>query len=125
MSNTGITPEQVKEAHKQMKAVFEEGIATINGRDYKLTPMTHSERVKVFSFYASPNNTAANQSFEFLDDPKYKEVEKVMFNRVTFEDMQLSKLPKHFEEYPEDYITLISTAMGVMSYPFLKGVSGK
>lgn len=117
--------EQLKSAIAQMKAVCEDGVATINGRDYKLTAMTHSERVKVFSFYASPSNTAAMNSFEFLDDPKYKEVEKVMFSRITFEDMQLSKLPNHFEEYPEDYIILISTAMGAMSYPFMKGVGGK
>lgn len=117
--------EQLKSAITQMKAVCEDGVATINGRDYKLTAMTHSERAKVFSFYASPSNTAAMNSFEFLDDPKYKEVEKVMFSRITFEDMQLSKLPNHFEEYPEDYIILISTAMGAMSYPFMKGVGGK
>lgn len=117
--------DQLKSAIAQMKAVCEDGVATINGRDYKITAMTHSERVKVFSFYASPSNTAAMNSFEFLDDPKYKEVEKVMFSRITFEDMQLSKLPNHFEEYPEDYIILISTAMGAMSYPFMKGVGGK
>lgn len=116
---------QLSSAIEQMKAVCEDGVATINGRDYKLTTMTHSDRVKVFSFYASPSNTAANNSFEFLDDPKYKEVEKVMFNRIMFDGMQLSKLPNHFEEYPEDYIMLISTAMGVISYPFMKGVSGK
>lgn len=117
--------EQLKSAIAQMKAVCEDGVATINGRDYKLTAMTHSERVKVFSFYASPSNTAAINSFEFLDDPKYKEVEKVMFSRITFEDMQLSKLPNHFEEYPEDYILLISTAMGAMSYPFMRAGIGK
>lgn len=117
--------DQLKSAIAQMKAVCEDGVATINGRDYKITAMTHSERVKVFSFYASPSNTAAMNSFEFLDDPKYKEVEKVMFNRITLYDMQLSKLPNHFEEYPEDYIILISTAMGAMSYPFMRGVGGK
>lgn len=117
--------DQLKSAIAQMKAVCEDGVATINGRDYKLTAMTHSERVKVFSFYASPSNTAAMNSFEFLDDPKYKEVEKVMFSRITFEDMQLSKLPNHFEEYPEDYIILISTAMGAMSYPFMRAGIGK
>ena len=117
--------EQLKSAITQMKAVCDDGVATINGRDYKITAMTHSERVKVFSFYASPSNTAAINSFEFLDDPKYKEVEKVMFNRITFEDMQLSKLPNHFEEYPEDYIILISTAMGAMSYPFMRAGIGK
>lgn len=117
--------EQLQAAIAQMKAVCEDGIATINGRDYTLTAMTHSERVKVFSFYASPSNTAAINSFEFLDDPKYKEVEKVMFNRINYNDMQLSKLPQHFEEYPEDYIILISTAMGAMSFPFMRAGIGK
>lgn len=121
----GDNKEQLKAAIDQMKAVCEDGSATINGREYTFTAMTHSERVKVFSFYASPSNTAAINSFEFLDDPKYKEVEKVMFNRITFDNMQLSKIPNHFEEYPEDYILLISTAMGAMSYPFMKGVGGK
>lgn len=119
------TPEQIKSAMDQMKAVLDDGVATVNGRDYTFTPMTHSERVKVFSFYSSPANTAAQNSFEFLDDPKYKEVEKVMFNRINFDGMQLSKLPNHFENYPEDYLQVVSTAMGVMSYPFMRGVSGK
>lgn len=121
----GDNKEQLKAAIDQMKAVCEDGSATINGREYTFTAMTHSERVKVFSFYASPSNTAAINSFEFLDDPKYKEVEKVMFNRITFDNMQLSKIPNHFEEYPEDYILLISTAMGAMSYPFMRAGIGK
>jgi len=111
------------EALDQLKQVFDDGVATINERDYSFTVMTHSERVKVFSYFSAIQSMIQHGNFEFLDDAKYKEVEKTISGRVTFDGMQLSKLPKHFEEYPEDYLMFVTTALGVISYPFLKSVS--
>ena len=33
----------------------------------------------------------------------------------------VSKLPKHWDENPGNYLLFISTALGAMSYPFLAG----
>lgn len=114
-----------KEALDQIKSVFEDGVATINERDYKFTAMTHSERVKVFAYFSSIQQQIQGGDFSFLDDSRYKEVEKVIAQRVTFDGMQLSKLNDHWETYPEDYIMFVTTALGVVSYPFLSGKIGK
>lgn len=115
-----------EEALNQIKNVFEDGVATINGRDYKFTPMTHGERVKVFAFFSSIQHQIQGGDFSFLDDAKYKEVEKVIVSRVTYEDMQLSKIANHWDNFAEDYLIFVTTALGVVSYPFLKqGRSGR
>lgn len=106
-------------------AVYDDGFATINGRDYQFLKMTHDKRRKVFAFYSSVARQVAEQSFGFLDWPDYLAVEKVIFDYITFDGNLLSKRRDHFEEFPEDYLILITTAMGVMSYPFVRaGDSG-
>lgn len=114
-----------KEALDQIKNVFEDGVATINERDYKFTAMTHGERVKVFAYFSSIQHQIQCGNFSFLDDGKYKDIEKIIVQRVTFDGMQVSKLNDHWETYPEDYIIFVTTALGVISYPFLRGTNGK
>lgn len=113
------------QALNQIKSVFNDGLATINNRDYKFTIMTHSERIKVFAYFSSIQGQIQGGDFSFLDESKYKEIEKVISQRVTFDGMQLSKLSDHWDTYPEDYILFVTTALGVISYPFLSGNLGK
>jgi hypothetical protein len=42
-----------------------------------------------------------------------------MFKHISFDDCLLAKLPEHFDDYPGDYVRLITTALAVISYPFL------
>lgn len=118
-------PKEQEQALDQIKSVFEDGVATINDRDYTFTAMAHTERVKVFAYFSSIQHQIQGGDFSFLDDSKYKEVEKVITQRVTFDGMQLSKLNDHWDTYPEDYIFFVTTSLGVISYPFLKGKVGK
>lgn len=123
-----MNAEELKEAQRKsmenIKAVFDDGHAEINERSYKFTVMTFSERRTIFAYMSSIKPLLAVEDFSFLDDPKFKEIEKnVIFKRVTVEDMALSK-KNVFEDYPEDYLMFISTALMVISYPFLKGKSG-
>lgn len=106
-----------------IQGVYDDGFATINGRDYAFLKMTHEKRRKVFAFYSSVGRQVAEQSFGFLDWPEFAAVERVIFDFITFDGHLLSKRRDHFEEYPEDYLVLITTAMGVMSYPFLRGAA--
>lgn len=109
------------QALEQVRQVFEDGVATINGRDYCFLKMRHEQRIKVFAFYSSISSSLQEGSFEFLDSEKFREVSKVIFNSITYNGSLISKLPDHWEEFGEDYVTLVATALGVISYPFFRG----
>ena len=112
---------QEKEALEMIKSVYDDGVAEINGRAYEFTKMRHEKRRRVFAFYTSIASDLQSGSFSFLDTPAFAGVEKVINDAVLFDRSALSRLPDHWDEYPEDYITFISTALGVISYPFLRG----
>lgn len=112
---------QLAKAQEMVKAVYEDGEAEINGRIYTFLGTTHINRRKVFAFSTSIQEEMQRGSFMFLESSEFAKVEKVINGIVTFEDNLLSKLPEHWEKYPEDYMKFITTAMGVISYPFLKG----
>lgn len=116
--------EQLSEKEKalaEVKAVYEDGEATINGRDYKFLGTNHNTRRKIFAFFTKVQKELAVGNFSFLASSEFVTIEKDINNMVTFEESLIGKLPGHWDEYPEDYIKFISTAMGVISYPFLKG----
>lgn len=112
--------EQREKAMAMVKAVYEDGEAEINGRKYKFHKMTHIERRKVFAFYTSVQRQLSSQDYSFLDTPQYAHVEEVMWSNISFDGMSINKARDHWEEFPEDYINLLSVAMGVMSYPFIR-----
>lgn len=107
-----------------IQAVYEDGEATINGRDYVFTKCTHADRRKVFAFFCGIRPQIQQGDYTFLDRPDFHAVEKTMCDRITFEGSSISKLPRHWEDYPEDYLQLVTTAMAVISYPFMKGAVG-
>lgn len=118
-----MTPKEKQEAGlAQIRAAYEDGEATINGRPYKFHKMQHVERRKVFAFQSSIAGELQVGNFAFLDSPLFAQAEKVMWDNVSFEGSTISKSRDHWEEFPEDYIMLLSTAMGVMSYPFMRAV---
>jgi len=117
--------ELIAKAQEQIKAVYDDGIATINGRDYTFCKMTFSERRKVFAYMTSIQKELQEGNFTFVDSKIFKEdIEKTIFRNVTLEGMSLLK-KNPFENYIEDYVPFITTALGVISYPFLKGGDGK
>ncbi len=124
--NAADLKEAQQKALENIKDVFNDGSAEINGRSYKFTVMTFAERRTVFAYMSSIKAKLAAEDFSFLDEPKFKEIESnVIFKRVTVEDMAISKMKVNiFEDHPEDYLMFISTALMVISYPFLKGKSG-
>lgn len=110
-----------KKALAMIKSVVDDGCATINGRDYEFTKMVHKERRKVFAFYTKIQNEVASGSMWFLESPEFETIESIINGRVLYNGQSLSKLGNHWELYPEDYVLLITTALGVISYPFLQG----
>lgn len=116
-----MTPQEQREAAlAQIRGVYEDGEAEVNGRTYKFHKMTHVERRKVFAFQSSVQGQLAAGNFAFLDTPVFAQVEEVMWKNISFDGSVITKLRDHWEEYPEDYMMLVSTAMGVMSYPFIR-----
>lgn len=125
-----MSPDEIKKAQKvamdQIKAVFEDGHAEINERSYVFTVMTFEERRTVLAYLSTVRPMLAREDLSFLDSTEYKALERdILFKRITVDDMALGKRTKNiFDEFPEDYIMFVTTALQVISYPFLKGKSG-
>lgn len=111
-----------KKALEQIKAVYDDGTALINGREYKFLGTTHIVRRRVFAYFTKIQGQLQQGDFSFLSSAEFEQIEKDINNMVTFNDNLLSKIKNHWEEFPEDYIPFISTALGVISYPFLRGI---
>lgn len=109
---------------KMIRDIYEDGVATINGRDYCFTKLTHNDRRKVFAFFSGIQHQVQNGDFSFLDRPDFQAIEKVMGDRMTFDGVQITKRAGHWDEYPEDYLQWVSVGMGVISYPFMRGAVG-
>ena len=108
-----------------VKAVHDDQEATLpSGRAYQLTKMTHNQRRRVFAFFTKYQGELQAGNFSFLDKADFEPVEKVIMDTVLYEGGQLSKAPTHWEDFPEDYVVFITTMMGAISYPFLKGNLG-
>lgn len=127
MSNEVATIEAAEKqaaAMNMIKAVADEGVATINGRDYEIKKFNHVDRCTVFAFYSRISPKVQAGDFSFLTDPEFAKVMKIIEDRVTFDDMQISKMKNHWDEYPEDYLQFISTMLAVVSYPFMRAAVG-
>jgi len=112
---------EIAAAQAQLKAIFDDGVATINDRDYKFGLASHRQRVTVFSFFSKIKGQLQNEDFSFLDSKEWSHVEKTIGDIVMFDEMQLSKSPLHWEKYPEDYLPFVAVSLGVISYPFMRG----
>lgn len=121
MSEQQPTAAQIAAAQAQLKAIFDDREAEINGRKYQFGLASHRQRVTVFSFFSSVKGQLQNEDFSFLDSKEWAHVEKTIGDIVMFEDMQLSKSPLHWEKYPEDFLPFVAVSLGVISYPFMRG----
>lgn len=108
-------------AFDAVKSAYEDGFVEFNGRQYDFLKMQHLRRRTVFSFFSTIMQQVQQGNFAFLSSKAYEPIEKILFDHIQYDGSLLSKLPNHWEEYPEDYLEVVSTAMGVMSYPFMKG----
>ena len=117
-----MSGEQEK-ALAQIKAVFDDGVAEINGREYTFGKFDHKSRRKVFAFYSKIQPMIKVGDMSFLGWSDWGDIEKVINSHVTLSGMQLSKLDAHWDNHPGDYLKLITISLGVISYPFLDGSS--
>jgi len=112
--------EQLAQARAMIKAVYDDGEAEINGRKYVFGKMVHKQRRKVFAFYSKVADAANSGDLSFLDSAEFDTVMDVIGKVTLFDGQALVKLgDEHWEEHPEDYIPFITTAMAVISFPFM------
>lgn len=104
------------QAQAQIKAVYEDGEAEINGNTYKFGTFIHAERRKVLS--VAPTKEG---DISFLGSTAFDEVEQLIMRKITLDGVQLSKMGGWQETHAADYMPLIMTAMGVITYPFMAG----
>ncbi|MFB1942053.1 hypothetical protein [Salmonella enterica] len=121
MVNDKELKEKQQKALAMIKAVYDDGFAEINGNRYDFAPMTHKKRRKVFAFFTGVASDLSRQSLEFLDSERFEDIERVMFDYVLYDGVQLSKQPEHFESFPGDYVMLVTTSLQVISLPFMGG----
>lgn len=119
-----MSDKDVSAAVDMARAVHEDKCATINGRDYEITSVTHKNRRKVFAFYSKVGESIGRGDFSFMDTDEWDVVEKTIENIVLFNGCLLSKSAGHWEEHPQDYITFVATMLVAISYPFFQGGNG-
>lgn len=110
-----------QKALEMIKAVADDGIATINGTDYEFTATTHKKRRKVFAFYTKHAAAMQRHEFSFLDLSEWEAIENLINELVLVDGVQISKRPDYWDKNAGDYLQFIATAMPVICYPFLKG----
>jgi len=128
MEQQHLTPEEQQavrqQAMNQLKAVYEDGYAEINGRRYEFAKMRHEKRKAVFAYFTSIQSQMQVNNFAFMDTPQFNHVFKIISEHVTFEGSVLTKLPDHWDDYPQDFMLFATSSMGVISYPFLPESAG-
>lgn len=106
---------------ENIKQIYKDKEAEINGRKYKITKVNHAKRKKVFAYLMKNMKLLQEGDLSFVGTEEFDKIEEIISNLVTFEDSLLAKLPNHWDEYPEDYLIFINSMLLVFSYPFLAG----
>lgn len=112
-------------ALEQIKSVYDDGKAKINGTEYVFGDFVHKQRRKVFSFYSTTAKEIENQDFSFLDEEKFDEIEALICQNTLVDNLQISKSPQFWDNHAGDYMAFVILAMQVISYPFMQGGNGE
>ena len=115
-----MTIEEQNQSLEQIKQWNDNGEFIINDRTYKLTGLSHQFRMEVLSLYSQIEANIIMGNYQFFQRDDFKKVMPKVDDRILFDGMQLSKLPKHFEEYPEDYLDYVGVSLKVICFPFYK-----
>jgi len=112
--------EKREELIKQLEEWHKEGYFIVNGRRYELSKMTHQFRVEVLAIFSQIEPALLVGNYGFMLDDAFKKIMQKIEDRVLYEGVQISKRPKHWEEFEEDYIDFVNLSMKVITYPFYK-----
>jgi len=111
-----MNSEQVEANRAKVKEIFEDGFMEINGTEYKFTKFTHKNRLQVLAY-----SERLSARTTVIGDSAWQNIEELINKKLTVNDVLLSKIPDYWEDHPQDYITAITYAIGVIIYPFQQG----
>jgi predicted transcriptional regulator len=111
---------QRTEILKQLEEWVNNSAFEVNGREYKISKLSHQFRLEVLAIYSQIEANLTMGNYGFLMNKDFKDLMKKVDSKILFEDSQISKLPNHFEDYAEDYLDYVSLSLKVISYPFYK-----
>lgn len=114
---------RVAEARAMIKAVYDDQLATINGRDYTFLKCTHVKRLEVFAFMSEHAKDMEQGKLGFLSSPEWRKVEKTINSVVSYDGhtMNAPSMVDHWDNHPGDYIMWIQTCMGALCFPLQPG----
>ena len=104
---------------EQLQEIKEAGSHTVNGREYEFNQMQFKQAKKVFAYFTEVANDLEAGRLGFIDTKRFEEIEKILWDNVLFDGMQISKMPHHWGTYTQDYMEVVSVSLGVFSVPFL------
>ena len=97
--------------------VNDDNKATINGRTYQLSVMTHKQRLPFLQYYQDIQPQANGISKKSMD---FETVENMLSNVVLVDGALLKNVPTHFDKFPGDYMAYVNTMLMVICFPFLQ-----
>ncbi len=112
--------EQREAILKQLDDWNEKGSFEVNGREYKLSKMSHQFRLEVLAMYSQIEASITMGNYGFITEPKFKKLMEKVDERILFDNSQISKLETHFEKYPEDFMDYVALGLKLICYPFYK-----
>lgn len=113
--------EQNKEKLEKARQFYADKVMTVNGHEYEITRLSHSKRMDVFDFM---QKSGLDNGFR---TPEYKKSEKIVFDMLTYNGLQLSKMNDPWGEDSEligDFLEVVSVGMLVVIVPLLPAESG-
>lgn len=105
----------------KIKEIFEEGTAEIHEHKYTFLKVNHKKRLRVFGFLSSIQHELAVGNMGFLGRDDWELIEQTIMSVVSYDNEVLKQRHNHWDDFAEDYIIFITTALQVISYPFLAG----
>jgi hypothetical protein len=109
----------VKEAMALIKGVYEDNLATINGRDYSFINLNHKKRLEIFAFLTGKKEKIARGDFSFMATEEWNRIAVKIENSVLYDGELISKRKDHWEEFPSDYAKLMLIALQAIRNPLL------
>lgn len=96
---------------------YEDRAMTINGRTYEFLNVPHKSALQIIGIAQRIEDKSV-----MIGDEKWMQMEVLLRRFFSYDGDILAKVDHHFERYPEDYLTFIGYGIGMVSYPFTKGI---
>lgn len=108
-------PDDQKKQIAKLKEIYDDGEVTLpSGNTYKFTELNYKKRLKIFTRFQA----LEEKGVAFFDSDDFEVAQNIIDQCTVFDNMLLSKLPKHWDNYTNEMLTFYTYAMGALSYPF-------